>query len=590
MKFWKVVFASIVGGLITILLVSLFFSAIIGGFIRSFEPDAPKVKDKTVLQLNANYFIPERSTDGPTPVFSPGGFKVRDAVGLYELIGALHHAADDERVVGLQLELGAGINGYATYEAIRDALKHFKRQGKFIYGYGELLDEKNLYMASMADSIWINPAGLIEFNGLAAQPVFFTKALEKLGIDMQVFYYGKYKSASEPFRLTEMSAANREQVTAYLNSLYDHYLSGLGGDLNLPPEYLDSLANNLAVFLPSDAVEHGLIAATGFKEDVERIIRQRVHGDADNKVPTMTVSKYYQAVKQDITSGYRDDWVAVVFMEGEVAAGTGQDGSIGSSTYRKQLKKLRETDEVKAVVLRLNTPGGLGFASEIIHHELTLFPDSIPIVVSMGDVCASAGYHISSPADHIIAQPNTITGSIGILAVLPNMQELLEDKIGITSDTVKTGTYADFGNIWRPVSEKERAVYQRYIDNGYEDFLHHVATGRNMDSAKVAELAQGRVYTGLQAIDLGLVDQLGGLQDAIAKAADMANLDEYYVRNYPPQKDFFERLDEVISSGSMSKIALEWEGIPYVKTLQTVWRMQHTPGIYYRMPYDLEIK
>lgn len=590
MKFWKVVFASIVGGLITILLVSLFFSAIIGGFISSFESDAPEVKDKTVLQLNANYFIPERSSDGPTPVFSPSGFDVRDAMGLNELIGAIHHAADDERVVGLQLELGAGINGYATYEAIRDALKHFKRQGKFIYGYGDLLDEKNLYMASMADSIWINPAGIIEFNGLAAQPVFFTKALEKLGVDMQVFYYGKYKSATEPFRLTEMSAANREQVTAYLNSLYDHFLSGLGGDLNLAPEYLDSIANSLSVFLPSDAVEHGLIAATGFPEDIEQTIRQRVHGNSDTKVPAMTIGKYYQAVEKDIASDYSDDWVAVVFMEGEVVAGTGQDGSIGSSTYRKQLKKLRETDEVKAVVLRLNTPGGLSIASDIIHHELTLFPDSIPIVVSMGDVCSSAGYHISSPANHIVAQPNTITGSIGVLGLLPNMQELLEDKIGITSDTVKTGNYADFGNVWRPVSEKERAVYQRYIDEGYKDFLQHVATGRNMDSAKVAELAQGRVYTGLQAIDLGLVDQLGGLQDAIEKAAELANLEAYYVRNYPPQKDFFERLDEVINSGSMSVVAMDWEALPYGKTLRSIWRMQQIPGLYYRMPYDLEIK
>lgn len=589
MKFWKAVAASIVGGLIVILLASLFFSALIGGAIAGLDKETIAIKDKTVLQLNVNYAIPERSTDGPTPVFSPFGLDVRDAVGLQELVAAIDHAATDDRIAGIQLELGAGIDGMATFETIRDALHRFSATGKFIYGYGELLDEKNLYLAAVADSVWINPAGVVEFNGFAAQPIFFTNALEKLGVDVQVFYYGKYKSFTEPFRLTKMSEPNREQVTAYLNSMYTHYLEGLSADLGISAGRLDSLANALAIFSPKDAEAHGLITATGFEDDIENAMRQRVHGTVDKKVDVLTVGKYYQGIKQDLQPDYNDNWVAVVYMEGDVMGGIGQDGTIGSSTYREQFKQIRDKKEVKAIVLRINTNGGSSLASEVMHHSLMQVPDSIPIVVSMGDVCASAGYHISTTADYIVAAPTTITGSIGVLALLPNMKTLLEDKIGLTTDTVKTGAHADFGNVWRPVSDREREVYQRYIDESYTDFLAHVAAGRGLDSAEVAALAQGRVYTGLQAIDLGLVDTLGGLSTAIDKARELAGLESYYVRSYPPQQDFFDRLEELLGGDNGTVATIDWSGVPYAATLQSLWHMQQSPGLYYRMPYDLVI-
>lgn len=590
MKFWKVVAASIVGGLIVILLASLFFSVLIGGAIAGIDKETITIKDKTVLQLNVNYAIPERSTDGPTPVFSPFGLDVRDAVGLEELTAAIDYAITDNRVEGIQLELGAGIDGMATFETIRNALQRFAAAGKFIYGYGELLDEKNLYLAAVADSVWINPSGVVEFNGFAAQPIFFTNALEKLGVDVQVFYYGKYKSFTEPFRLTKMSEANREQVTAYLHSMYGHYLAGLSTDLGIPANRLDSLADALAIFSPKDAVKHALITATGFEDDIENAMRLRVHGDADKKVDLLSIGKYYQGIKEDLQPDYNDNWVAVVYMEGDVVGGIGQDGTIGSSTYRKLFKQLKEKKEVKAIVLRINTNGGSSLASEVMHHALMQIPDSIPIVVSMGDVCASAGYHISTTADYIVAQPTTITGSIGVLALLPNMKSLLEDKIGLTTDTVKTGAYADFGNLWRPVSAREREVYQRYIDESYADFLAHVAEGRKMDSATVAALAQGRVYTGLQAIALGLVDELGDLSTAINMARELAGLETYYVRSYPPQLDFFDRLEELLGGDNDAVATIDWSGVPYANTLQSLWRMQRAPGLYYRMPYDLVIE
>lgn len=588
MKFWKVILASIIGGLITIFLVSLFFGAIIGGLVASFSTEeVEEVGTPTVLKLNPNYDIPERSTAAPMPVVSATGIQLKEAVGLRELEQAIHYAATDDRVKGVWLDLGMAPAGYATYEALREALQHLKEQGKFIYAYGTGMNEKSLYLGALADSSWLAPGSFVEFNGMAAQPVFIKNALDKLGVKMQVFYYGKYKSATELFRRTDISEANREQLRAYLKSVYTHYLNGLAADLGTSIQRLDSLADQLAVFQGREAVTYGLVDATGFIDDVKKAIAQKIDTKPED-IHYQSIDEYYKSVKDDLQPDFNDNWVAVVFMNGDVVDGPGQNGAIGATTYRKLLADIKDNPDVRAVVLRINTPGGSAISSAIIHNAVASLPDSIPVVVSMGDVCASAGYHISVAGDLLLAEPNTITGSIGVFGLFPNMKELLNEHLGITTDTVLTGPYADFGNVWREMYPQEKTMIQEAINESYEDFVMTVAQGRGMDSGVVAGLAQGRIYSGLQAVENGLVDHLGGLRAAIDSAATSAGLTKYYVREYPQQKDFIEQFVASLNN-EQALLKADWSSMPVGEQLQWLWKIRQKTGIQYRMPYNLMV-
>ena len=462
--------------------------------------------------------------------------------------------------------------------------------------YGENVNEKALYLASLADASYINPGGVLEFNGFYAQMLYISEALDKIGVDMQIFWRGKYKSATEPLRRTDMSDAAREQTKALLMTFHDHYISQVGGDWKLAPEYIDSLFNNLAVTIPSDAISNGIMTGTKYEDEVKTAIDERLgfSDSTEGKTKYMDLADYVDAAKPDWRKKQyeSEDIIAIVYAEGDIVDGDGDIGSIGSNEYRKVLEKIRKDKKVKAVVLRVNSPGGSALASDVIYRGVQALKEAgKPVIVSMGNVAASGGYYMSCGADKIFAHPTTITGSIGVFGVFPVMQKLFENKLHIYSDTVKSNKYADMiTNPFREVSDFEKQKIDRVIGSIYSDFLIKVGAGRNMDTAAVNEIAQGRVWSGSDAIGVGLVDQVGGLQEALAAAAESADLSEYRIKEYPKQKSLidviFNRMDE--ESAVQAYVAKRF---PQAKAfLKTLDHLQSSTGYQMRMLYDLEVQ
>lgn len=574
-------------------LLALIFGTILTGLTTR---EAPTVKDNSILKLSLNQPIPDRGHDSPELVFVGDDFDLRERMGLNHILTSIEQAKSDDRIKGIYLDLGMINPGMATLEEIRNKLRTFKQSGKFVVAYGEMITEQNYYLASVADAVGINAAGIFEFNGFSYQQIFFKKALEKLGVDVQVFYVGQFKSATEPFRREDMSEANREQVRAYLQSFEDHYLSTVGGSRKIAPERLDSLQDALAIFNPADAVKAGLVDSLMYADQLHKVMRQKAGLEADADKPalhTISVMKYYKALKDEgkLVDFGPDTMIAVVYAEGDIMSGKSRDGTVGSETMAKAIRELRKKDHVGAIVLRINSPGGSALASETIWREIDLTREKKPITVSMGNVAASGGYYLAAPADKIFAQSTTITGSIGIFGMWMNMGELLEDQLGITSDTVKTAPYADAGNIFRSLQEREQEVIQDYVDAGYRLFLSRVAGGRGMDTSQVHKIAQGRVWTGSQAIEAGLVDYIGGLEDAIEKAGELAGLREYYTEAYPERKDFFEKLSGMFQAGTeMSEVMNSREMRPFKELYRNAHNMtQSNEQLFYRMPYDIKI-
>jgi protease IV len=594
-SFFKMMFASFFGGILLLLVIFLIISVMIGGMVKSFgQDDEVKLEKNTVIRLNLNYDLPERSIDDAMPSFGPFGIEKKNAIGLNDVVTYINHAATDNKIKGIYLQLGNNPNGMATLEEIRGAMKSFRNSGKFIVAYGEFMNEKSYYLGSLADEIYLNPSGLFEFNGFVAQLSFYKNMLDKLGIKFRVFYAGKFKSATEPIRATKMSDANRLQLREYLNSVYNHYISNISADIGVSPESLIEAANKLSVINPLDAKAAKMITDVWYDDQVKDRIRElcdnRKEGDT-SKIDMHYISfkNYRTSVKSDVIN-YEENKIAVVFAEGIVNSGKGQDGTIGSNTYAKTFRKLRENKNVKAVVIRVNSPGGVSIAGDVIWREIKLTAKKKPVVVSIGDLGASAAYLISAPGKKIFAQPNSITGSIGVFMMMPVMEEFFEDKIGINWDTVRTGEYADILNINRDVTDYEAQVIQRMINISYADFIVKVGEGRNMDTSKVAELAQGRIWSGMQARENGLIDELGGLKDAIQAAAEMAGIDEYMVRNYPKQEKFIDKLLSSFESSENLDNRMQTELGPLYLQFKQIQELLNQKDMQSRMPYQIEIK
>lgn len=597
-SFFKYLFASILGGLIVLVLVFFIGSAIIGGLISRFEDDKPDVKANTVLKLDLSYPIPDRTIEFELPSFPAGDFDLDPVIGLNEISRYIRHAAEDDQVKGIYLKLNMYPSGMATLEEVRDALQAFKDAGKFIVAYGENVNEKALYLSALADETYLNPAGFVEFNGFYAQMMYFAEALDELGIDVQIFYQGKYKSATEPLRRTDMSEADREQTRALLMTFHDHFVSQVGGDWNLAPEHIDSLFNTLAITLPLDAEANGIISGLKYEDEIKTAIEDRLGAsdttETDSKVKYMAFSDYVEAAKVDWRKEQYDheDVIAVVYAEGTIVDGSGDMGSIGSAKYRKVLEKIREDDKVKAVVLRINSPGGSATASDVILREVKALQEAEkPVIVSMGNLAASGGYFIACGANTIYSQPTTITGSIGVFGAFPVMKELFEDKLHIYSDTVLSNDYADMiTNPFRDVSELERQKVDRVIKHIYQDFLIRVAEGRGMDTSEVHEIAQGRVWSGLDAIEIGLVDKVGGLDDAITTAANIADLSGYRIKEYPKQQSLidviFDRMDE--EAAIEAYIAKRFPEVNSM--LETLDYLKGANGYHMRLLLDWEVR
>jgi len=590
-QFFKFVLATIVGLIITTIVIVFigFLIVVSAGSDKGVHVDA-----NSVLHISFNGTIPERTPNNPLSDIPFLGLDDDKDVGLNYILAYIKKAKTDDNIKGIYLDESNIESQQATVEEIRNALIDFKKSGKFIIAYAEVYTQSFYYLASVADKVYINPKGIFEFKGFSSQITFLKGALDKLGIEAQIIKVGTYKSAVEPLFLTKMSDANRLQVTSYLGSLYDHFLTNIGKSRNISKDSLFNYANNLTIQYPEDALKYHLVDGLKYKDEVLDELKARTGTDKKSTVASVELRDYVKsdADKDDDSddkASSSKNRIAIIYASGEITGGDGDDNTIGSERISKAIRKARMDSKVKAIVLRVNSPGGSSLASDVIWREVMLTKQVKPIIVSMGDLAASGGYYISCAADSIIAEPNTITGSIGIFAILPNMQKLFNDKLGITFDGVTTGKYADLGDISRPLSPDERAILQNQINHGYDDFTKAVAAGRHKTQAYINSIGQGRVWTGEQAIKLGLVDRLGNINDAIVSAAKKAKLSDYKLVEYPDQKSILEKFGSNFNV-EMKTRAMKSElgdNYKYYEQIKGVTQMMRTPQT--RLPYDIDI-
>jgi protease-4 len=549
-----------------------------------------EVDSNSVLHIQFTKAIAERTPDNPFKDIPFLGLDQDEPTGLNDILANIKKAKSDDNIKGIFLDESAITMGQATSEEIRNALIDFKKSGKFIIAYAEIYNQGFYYLASVADKVYINPKGIFVFHGFSSDVTFLKGALDKLGIEAQIIKVGTYKSAVEPYFLTKMSDANRLQVNSYLGSLYDHFLTGIGESRHINKDSLFNDANQMKVRFPEDALKYKLVDGLKYKDEVLDELKQLTGIAAKEKIKSVELADYTKSESNNGTDKKESkNRIAIVYASGEITGGDGDDNTIGSERVSKALRQLRLDDKVKAVVLRVNSPGGSSLASDVIWREVMLTKKVKPIIVSMGDLAASGGYYISCAADSIFAEPNTITGSIGIFAVLPNMQKFFNDKLGVTFDGVKTGKYADLGSINRPLTPDERAILQNEVNRGYDDFTKAVAKGRNKSQAYIDSIGQGRVWTGAQAIKLGLVDKLGNINDAIRSAAKAAKIKNYKLEAYPEQKSILDKF----GSGLTAEMRMHFvkselgDNFKYYEQIKGVTQMMRSPQA--RVPYDIVI-
>lgn len=584
-QFFKFVFASMVG---IILASIILFVILIGGItaVVSSADSKVEVKENTILHVNLNLPITERSSSSPLDNLDIGPFKGDKQIGLNDILSSIKEAKKDDNIKGIYLDVSYMMTGLATIEEIRNALLDFKKSGKFIVAYSEVYSQGAYYLASVAHKVYLNPQGVLELKGFSSEIMFFKGALDKLGIEAQIIKVGTFKSAVEPFIFDKMSDANKLQMNALLGSLYQHFTAGIAASRKIPQDSVIAIANGLKSRSPEDAVKYKLVDALKYKDEVLDELKVKTGTDKKKNLTTISVNDY---AKSEKTTSTASDKIAVVYANGEINSGEGDENTIGSEGISKALRKARLDDKVKAVVLRVNSPGGSSLASDVIWREVLLTKKVKPIIVSMGDYAASGGYYIACAADSIFAEPNTITGSIGVFAIIPNMKGFFNDKLGLTFDGIKTGQFADLGNVSRPLAEAEKMILQREVNRTYNDFTKRVSQGRKISQAYVDSIGQGRVWTGEQAIKLKLVDKLGHIQDAINAAAKKAKLKDYKVVNYPEIKSgLMGLLDD--SEDKVQTYLLQKElgdNYLYYKKIKAAANMK---GLQARMPFDISVQ
>lgn len=549
--FLKFTLATVTG--IVISSVVLFFISILVVFsmVSSSESET-QVRKNSVMMLDLNGTLAERSQENPLDLIMKDDYKT---YGLDDILSSIKKAKENEDIKGIYIQATSLGAGFASLEEIRNALKDFKESGKFVVAYGDAYTQGLYYLSSVADKVLLNPQGMLEWRGLAATPMFFKDLLEKVGVEMQVFKVGTYKSAVEPFISTEMSAANREQINVYLSSIWGQITSAVAESRNLSVEALNKEADRMLMFYPAEeSVKNGLVDTLIYKNDVRDYLKNLAGIDKDDNMPILGIQDMIN-VKKNVPRDKSGNVIAVYYAYGEIDGGSSAstDEGINSEKVIKDLRKLKDNENVKAVVLRVNSPGGSAYGSEQIWYAVNQLKKEKPVIVSMGDYAASGGYYISCNAETIVAEPTTLTGSIGIFGMMPNAKGLTE-KLGVSFDVVKTNPYADFGNLTRPMNDGEKGLMQMYVNNGYELFLTRCSDGRGISMEELDKIAQGRVWTGSTAKELGLVDELGGLDKALEIAIAKAGVDAYTVMSYPKKEGFLESLmntnPEIISRGA----------------------------------------
>ncbi len=509
--------------------------------------------------------------------------------GLYDVIRLLRHAGEDSAIKGIYLKCNGDPNGFATNEELRHALQDFKKTGKFVYAYGDGITQKAYYVAAVADKIYCNPKGDLEWKGFSTEMLYLKGALQKLEIEPQIFYAGKFKSATEPLREEKMTDANRLQLTELLNDFFNRLLDSTAAVRGLDTGVLRKCANESLVRHASDALNYRLVDGLKYDDEVKDEMRRKLGLDKHGWINFISLGKYAKGVDWKTTPG--KDKICLIYAEGDVVDGKGEKDDIGSETYRYLIRKARFDKEVKAIVLRVNSGGGSSLASENIWRELSLARKEKPVIVSFGDVAASGAYYLSCNADSIFALPGTITGSIGVFTIIPNFQSFFKNKLGVTFDGVKTAPEADLLNSTRPLTAAERVYVQNEIDTIYHDFKSRVSEGRGRSMEYIDSIAQGRVWSGTMGLSLGLVDRMGTLQDAIDCAARMAKTNDYRLVEYPEPKGFLERIIGSYKHSAGMKAMQEELGEEGMRTFLTLKKAKAMVGkMETRLPFDLDIQ
>ena len=586
-EFFKFMLASILGIMIAGVLLLLIAIGIISAMVSVSEEPAV-VSANSMLMLKFDYDIVDRAKSNPLEGLAFGMFEGEKTVGLNDLLDCIRKAKTDDNIKGIYLNPTDILAGMATVEEIRAALKDFKTSGKFVYAYGEYLSQKAYYLVTVADSLVMNPQGSVDFRGLGGERSFYKKGLEKLGIEVQIVRHGKFKAAVEPFLLDKMSDENRLQTETYLKSIWHEMLMDISASRKLSFDELNDVADMVATFRKADfAQEKKLVDRLKYKDQVIGDLKKLTGTEEKDDIKAIDIHKYIKVPEQIVKKTLARKKIAVIYASGSIDANVSGDG-IKSEELSKTIREARRDSSIKAIVLRINSPGGSAYGSEVIWREVKLAAEAKPVIASMGDVAASGGYYIACAADTILADRTTITGSIGIFGIIPNVQKLMTDKLGITQDVVTTNEHSDMLSLTRPMSAFERNLMQERIEDGYQTFITRVGEGRRMNVSAVDSIGQGRVWAATNAKEIKLIDSYGGLTEAIALAKKMAKLDNYRIVNLPKQKDTFEELMKGFSGSAKASFMKEELGENY-KYYQQLHNIISQKGIMARMPYDIDI-
>lgn len=580
--FLKFTLATITGIIVSSVL--LFVISILVMFSMLYSSDAEvTVPENAIFKLELNGTLSERSQENPLSLLMDDDLQ---AYGLDDLLSAIQKAKENENIQGIYIETKSlAADGYASLKAVRDALANFKASGKFIVAYGDTYTQGLYYLASVADRVILNPQGMLEWTGLASSPMFYKDLMDKVGIRWQIFKVGTYKSAVEPRTAMKMSDANREQVTDYLGSLWGQITADVSASRGISVDSLNEAADRMLLLQPAEeCLAYGLADTLMYKNDVRDYLKQRVGIDPDDNLHMLGLKDMLN-VKKNVPKDKSGNIVAVYYACGQIGSGlTGEEG-IEAEKVCRDLRELKEDEDVKAVVLRINSPGGSAYESEQIWYAVSELKKEKPVIVSMGDYAASGGYYIACNADTLVAEPTTLTGSIGIFGMVPDAEGLAQ-KIGVGFDVVKTNAYGDFGMPTRPMTESEKALMQAYVERGYDLFLSRVAEGRGMSKEAVDRVGQGRVWTGLRAKELGLVDELGGLDRAIEIAVAKAGVDAYTRMDYPGKKSAWEQLKDFSPSGYVRARLLQGEAGHLFRQVETLNAFDLQDALQARMEFE----
>ncbi len=586
-QFLKFTFASVLGFFISLFLITVFFFIFTFAMISAFDTEEKvTVKSDSVLEIKLDYDLPERTNTDPSfdLSFMPS---IKKAVGLNDLIDAIKHSKTDNSIKGIFLNLdNYSVGGISKTSEIRNSLLDFKNSGKFIIAHGNTISEAAYFLGSVADSIYITPTGIMEFDGFGIELTFFKKTLEKLGIEAQIFQYGKYKSATEPFRVEKMTPENKEQLNKFLISVYSDIITKISESNKISQEELKDLSANLKINSAEDAEKYGLISSLLYEDQVDTIMAKLIYKTPKKKLNKINFKKYLRSYTSDNISS--ENRIALIYALGEITGGKGDDYTIGTENIIEALDKANENKRIKAIVMRVNSPGGSALTSDMIWRKINLVKTNKPVVISMGAVAASGGYYISCNANKIVAEHNTLTGSIGVFGIIPNAQKFFDDKLGITFDEVATSENTGWATITNPLNSVQKKYIQNQVDEIYIDFASRVADGRKMTFEQVDKIGQGRIWSGLDAKEIGLVDTLGGVDLALQIASDLANIKDYKIVEYPDQKETFEKIIEMFSTGIENKFAI----FNFQEPLNQIEKLSNAlkyTGIQTRLPFEYVI-